>query len=71
MVAIGQMAVILLGRIDLSIDGNKYLPVKLNEWISKGIVNKKNKPNILYVDVAGNWITDYCIDLNKGGLYVK
>jgi len=51
--------------IDLSIDGNKYLPVKLNEWIDKGIVNRKNKPNILYVDAAGTWITDYCIDLNK------
>ncbi len=57
--------------IDLSIDGNKYLPVKLNEWISKGLVNKKNKPNILYVDVAGNWITDFCIDLNKSGLYQR
>lgn len=57
--------------IDLSIEGNKYLPVKLNEWIGKGIVNKKNKPNILYVDVAGSWITDYCIDLNKSELYQR
>lgn len=57
--------------IDLSIEGNKYLPVKLNEWIGKGIVDKKNKPNILYVDVAGNWITDYCIDLNKTELYQR
>jgi len=55
--------------IDLSIDGNKYLPVKLNEWISKGVVNRKNKPNILYVDAAGTWITDYCIDLNKSYIF--
>ncbi len=57
--------------VDLSIDGNKYLPVKLNEWIGNGIVSRKNKPNILYVDAAGEWITDYCIDLNRTALYKK
>jgi hypothetical protein len=57
--------------IDLSIGGNKYLPSKINEWMSNGKINKKNKPNILYVDVAGTWITDYCIELNKNALYQK
>ncbi|HWK06449.1 MAG TPA: hypothetical protein VNS58_22600 [Puia sp.] len=57
--------------VNLSLDGNKYLPVKLNEWIGKGLVNSRNKPNIIYVDVAGEWVTDYCIDLNKTSLYQK
>jgi hypothetical protein len=54
---------------DLSLFGNKYLPSKVNEWIKTGTINKKNKPNILYVDVAGAWITDYCIELNQTSLY--
>src|SRR5579871_5431126 len=57
--------------VDLSINGNKYLPAKINEWISNGKINKNNKPNILYVDVAGAWITDYCIELNKNAIYQK
>lgn len=52
-----------------SLDGNKFLPVKLNEWIKEGTIHTKNKPNIVYVDVAGAWITDYCIDLMRGELY--
>lgn len=55
--------------MDHSLEGNKYLPVKLNEWIKNNTINKQNKPNILYVDVAGAWITDYCIDLLRGELY--
>lgn len=55
--------------IDHSLEANKYLPVTVTGWINDGIINKKNKPNILYVDVAGGWITDYCIDLNKTDLY--
>lgn len=55
--------------IDHSIEGNKWLPVKLNEWINEGIINRQNKPNIVYVDVAGAWITDYCIDLMRTNLY--
>ena len=54
---------------DLAMSGNKYLPAKLNEWISNGTINKNNKPNILYVDVAGAWITDYCIELNGTPVY--
>ncbi|WP_116848207.1 phosphatidylinositol-specific phospholipase C domain-containing protein [Deminuibacter soli] len=54
---------------DLSLKGNKYLPSQLNQWISSGIVNRRNKPNIIYVDVAGAWITDYCIQLNQLELY--
>jgi len=54
---------------DLAMSGNKYLPAKLNEWISNGTINKSNKPNILYVDVAGAWITDYCIELNGTPVY--
>jgi hypothetical protein len=55
--------------IDHSLDGNKYLPITLDKWIEEGTVHKKNRPNILYVDVAGTWITDYCIDLNLSELY--
>ncbi|MDN3549289.1 phosphatidylinositol-specific phospholipase C domain-containing protein [Mucilaginibacter aquaedulcis] len=55
--------------IDLAKFGNKHLPTKVNEWISNGVINKNNKPNILYVDVAGAWITDYCIELNKLPVY--
>jgi hypothetical protein len=55
--------------IDMANAGNKYLPAKVNEWISTGTINKSNKPNILYVDVAGAWITDYCIELNGQPVY--
>ncbi len=55
--------------IDHSLEGNKYLPATLDDWIKDGTINKQNKPHILYVDVAGAWITDYCIDLNKTALY--
>jgi len=55
--------------IDHSVEGNKYLPAVINGWIEDGTIHKKNKPHILYVDVAGAWITDYCIDLNKSALY--
>jgi hypothetical protein len=55
--------------IDLAKFGNKHLPTKVNEWIGSGVINKNNKPNILYVDVAGAWITDYCIELNKLPVY--
>jgi hypothetical protein len=54
---------------DLAVFGNKYLPSKVNEWISNGTINKSNKPNILYVDAAGAWITDYCIELNRTSPY--
>jgi hypothetical protein len=57
--------------IDLSIDGNQYLPLNLNEWISRGIITPANKPNIIYVDAAGGWTTDYCIHLNSTDLYRK
>jgi hypothetical protein len=55
--------------IDHSLEGNKHLPLMLTEWIKDGTINKNNKPNILYVDVAGPWITDFCIDLLKSELY--
>jgi len=54
---------------DLALFGNKYLPAKVNEWISTGAINKNNKPNILYIDAAGAWITDYCIELNGMPVY--
>lgn len=57
--------------LDLSAKGNRYLLPTLNDWIANGTVNDRNKPNILYVDVAGGWITDYCIDLNNSPLYRK
>ncbi|MFL9485295.1 hypothetical protein ACI6Q2_21110 [Chitinophagaceae bacterium LWZ2-11] len=57
--------------IDLSQTGNKLLPGKVNDWINAGIINKLNKPNILYIDVADTWITDYVISLNSTALYKK
>jgi hypothetical protein len=51
--------------IELGNMGNRYLPGKVMEWIDEGVITKENKPNILYVDVAGNWITDFCIYLNQ------
>jgi hypothetical protein len=56
---------------DLALYGNKSLPLKLKEWVANGTINKKNKPNILYVDMAGAWITDYCVELNKSAVYNK
>jgi hypothetical protein len=55
--------------LDLSAKGNRLLLPSLSEWIANGTINPRNKPNILYVDVAGSWITDYCIDLNNSPLY--
>ncbi|MVT09476.1 PI-PLC domain-containing protein [Chitinophaga tropicalis] len=57
--------------ITLSLIGNRYLAPKVVEWIRDGTINRENKPNILYVDVAGSWITDFCIDLNRTPLYSK
>ncbi len=56
---------------NLAIFGNKYLSAKLNEWIRTGVINKKNKPNIVYTDVAGGWVTDYCVELNSLPVYNK
>lgn len=56
---------------NLSLNGNKSILPELNGWIASGVVHKNNKPNILYVDVAGGWITDYCIQLNMTALYAK
>lgn len=55
--------------LSLSRDGNKLLAARLNDWIARGLVTPGNKPNILYVDVAGAWITDYCLALNRSPLY--
>ncbi len=55
--------------VEHAIIGNNYLPATVNEWIQSGVINRGNKPHILYVDVAGEWITDYCIDLNRSELY--
>jgi len=56
---------------DLSVTGNRLIPLMVDEWIDKGIINKNNKPNILYVDVANNWITDYCIQVNMRDIYSR
>jgi hypothetical protein len=57
--------------INLSLDGNKTLPGWMNRCLSDGTFTSLNKPNILYVDVAGAWITDYCIELNNKQLYTS
>lgn len=56
---------------DLSLVGNRHISLLVNQWIADGTIHRNNKPNILYVDVAGGWITDYCIQLNNNPLYVK
>ncbi len=57
--------------ISLAQQANRYLPGKVLDWISEGVINKETKPNILYVDVSGNWITDFCILLNDLPVYKK
>ena len=55
--------------IDHAKIANLQLPVKINEWISNKVINKQNKPNIIYVDVAGTWATDYCVFLLQNQVY--
>lgn len=55
--------------IDHAKIANQQLPVKVNEWILNKTITNKNKPNIIYVDVAGAWVTDYCIFLLQTPLY--
>jgi hypothetical protein len=55
--------------INHSLIGNQHLPLSLLQWMADGTITKTNKPNILYVDVAGAWITDFCIDLLSHPLY--
>lgn len=50
-------------------NANKVLKTQVNKWIEDQTINAKNKPNILYVDDAGSWITQYCIELNQSELY--
>ena len=56
---------------ELALMGSRYLPSKTMEWIAEKTITKENKPNILYVDVAGNWITEFCITLNQEAIYKK
>jgi hypothetical protein len=55
--------------IELARSGNQVLIENVNKWISMGLISKTSLPNILYVDVSGNWITDYCILLNDNPIY--
>lgn len=55
--------------IDHAKIANQQLPVKMNEWVSNRTITNKNKPNIMYVDVAGAWVIDYCIFLLQSPLY--
>lgn len=57
--------------INLALTGNRYLPGKVMDWLQDGTITSENKPNILYVDAAGNWITDFCIQLNRQPVYKK
>lgn len=57
--------------IDLSYDASRQLPPKVSGWLEDGTINKKNKPNILYVDVAGTWITDFCVGVDSYSAYQK
>lgn len=55
--------------IDHAKIANQQLPLKMSEWIENKIITNKNKPNIIYVDVAGAWVTDYCASLYQTPLY--
>ncbi|WP_439506735.1 hypothetical protein [Sediminibacterium sp.] len=55
--------------IDHAKIANQQLPIKMNEWILNKTITNKNKPNIIYVDAAGAWVTDYCIYLMQSPLY--
>ncbi|WP_118974859.1 PI-PLC domain-containing protein [Taibaiella koreensis] len=57
--------------ISLALWANRYLDAQLQGWMKDGIIDRENKPNILYVDVAGSWITDICVGLNRNALYHK
>ncbi len=50
---------------------NKVLKKQITKWVEDGTINQQNKPNILYVDDAGEWITQYCIELNKSSVYIN
>ncbi|WP_421940627.1 phosphatidylinositol-specific phospholipase C domain-containing protein [Pedobacter sp.] len=55
--------------IELARTGNQVLVENLDKWLNEGLINKASFPNILYVDVSGNWITDYSILLNEHPIY--
>lgn len=57
--------------ITLSHKNNQRLQPSVESWIADGTITHVNKPNILYVDVAGKWITEYCVKLNRSQLYSK
>lgn len=48
---------------------NQQLPIKMNEWITNKTITHKNKPHIIYVDMAGAWVTNYCVFLLQSPLY--
>lgn len=56
---------------ELSLMGGRYLPGTIMEWVDNTTITQENKPNILYVDVAGTWITEFCIALNRENIYQK
>jgi hypothetical protein len=55
--------------LDLALLANKSLAWQLTKWVSNGTVSKRNKPNIIYVDAAGAWVTNFCVGLNQQALY--
>lgn len=55
--------------IDLAKLGNAELPASLYRWIDEKVIVEDNKPNIIYVDNAGVWVTNLCVQLNKKALY--
>ncbi|MFD2935190.1 hypothetical protein [Spirosoma flavum] len=56
---------------ELALMGSRYLPGKMMEWIAETTITKENKPNILYVDVAGTWIMEFCVALKQEMIYQK
>lgn len=57
--------------IDHAKIANQQLPIKINEWITNKTINHKNRPNIIYVDLAGTWATNYCVSLLETPLYLS
>jgi hypothetical protein len=55
--------------IDHAKIANQQLPVQMRNWLLNQTINQQNKPNIIYVDDAGAWATDFTISFLRTNLY--
>ena len=54
---------------DLARTANLVLTENMVNWLNNNTINRNNKPNILYVDIAGKWATDLCMFMNSQPVY--